>query len=145
MSAQQPSDESVFVRYRFGMLHAERKDLDVTHVDQPDHVNVDLDFDVKAFFNLESAEADITVERDVWDSNIAVRVKGIFEFSKPFSSVDEAKEFVKSTALVRTIHVCLAELDRLARELDVSALAVPLEIEQPLRNVNPVYVDPDET
>ena len=134
------SREAILVGYRLGLVHAERKDLDVTHVAPTEPVQVDLDFDVKAVFDLKSVETDIKLERDLWDSNIAVRVKGIFRLEEPLSSVEDAKQFVKSTALVRTLHVCYAEIDRLARELDVTVRAAPLDIEEGLQNVEPEFV-----
>lgn len=139
----QSIEEATLVSYRFGSIHAERKDLDVTGVEPPKHVDVKFDFDVKAPFGLESAEADIKIERDLWDSKISVRVKGTFQFDHPFDTVESAEVFVKSVALTRTFHVCLAEVDRLARELDVTVLAVPLDIEEGLQQVKPEFVGDD--
>lgn len=121
--------------YRFGLIHAERKDLDAHNLEPSEDVDVKIDFDVQAPFDLETAETDITIERDMWDSNIAVRVKGTFHFAHPFRTVESAEEFVRTVALTRTLHVCLAEVDRLAREIDVTVLAVPIGIEKGLQNV----------
>lgn len=140
MATTRQFEGTTTVKYRFGLVHAERKDLDTHSLEPPEDVDVKIDFDVRAPFDLEAAETDITIERDMWDSDIAVRVKGIFHFNQPFCSVESAEEFVRTVALTRTLHVCLAEVDRLARELDVSVLAVPIGIEEGLQNVKLEFV-----
>lgn len=140
MTVSQNVNDGTLVGYRFGRLHAERKDLDAEGLDKPKHVEVDFDFDVKVSFDLEAVEADLQVKRDLWDSNIVVRVKGVFHFDKPFDTMRAAAEFARTVALIRTFHVCAAEVDRLARELDVTVLAVPLDVESGLQDVKPQFV-----